>query len=137
VNGLRISLAVEANEVVVFFQNMTRSREIILPLGQILGGSGSPDLVQLHLVLPDGTRGRLRYTGGPGVVTGQILPYVVPMMAGSLYSIRTPLQYWRLGLGGARKRSEVIEEDLARGAALQAGIEVGESLLWNSPNVTP
>ncbi|HWQ53966.1 MAG TPA: hypothetical protein VN442_09785 [Bryobacteraceae bacterium] len=131
-NGLRISLAVEADEVVVAFQNTAKNREMILPLGQILGGRGSPGLVQLHIVSPDGTRRRLRYTGGPGVMTGQILPYVVPMMAGSLYTVRTPLRYWRLG-----SDLKSIEEELARGAALQAGIEAGESLLWKFAQCYP
>ena len=132
VNGLRLSLALEGEEAVVAFRNTAANQALLLPLGQMLGGSLSLDLVRLHLVSPDGTRRRLQYVGGPGVMTGQILPYFVPLMPGSVYTVRTPLRHWRLGSGLKR-----VEEDLARGAALQAGIEAPESLLWKFAQYYP
>ena len=54
---------------------------------------------------------------------GRLLPFIVPMMAGSIYSVRTPLRNWRLG-----SNLDPIEPELSRGASLQADILAGDSL---------
>ena len=95
-NGLRVSLAVEANAIVFTFENVRENREMFLPLGRALG-IGRAEFIHLYLFRPDGTRRQLQYTGGSGVAPGRLLPFIVPMMAGSIYSVRTPLRHWRLG----------------------------------------
>lgn len=47
------------------------------------------------------------------------------MMPGSVYSVRTPLQYWRAGSKLSR-----IEAELARGAALEATVSAERSMEW-------
>lgn len=96
VNGLRVSLAVTDENVVVTFKNVQENRELFLLLGDTVG-VGRANLVQLHLIRSDGDRQWLRYTGGSGVAPGRITPYIVPMMAGSTYSVRTPLGLWEWG----------------------------------------
>ncbi len=120
-NGLRVALAVEKKNVVVTFH---AGREMYLPLGRTVG-IGRADFVQIQLILADGTRRQLQYTGGSGLAPGRLLPYIIPMMRGSTYSVQTPLHYWR---NGADLRQ--IDADLARGAALQATIEAPRSLQW-------
>jgi hypothetical protein len=121
---LRIALAVENNEVVVTMKNVRPGREMYLPLGMV--GVGRADAVHLDLILPGGgARQRLQYTGGNGVAPGRLLPFIVPMMPGSVYSVRTPLLYWR---AGAQLRR--IEADLARGAALQATVTADRAVEW-------
>ncbi len=121
VHGLRVSLGVEAGTVVVAFENVQENREMFLPLGVV--GFGHAEFVHLYLILPDGTRRQLRYVGGSGVAPGRLLPFIVPMMAGSVYSMKTPLRSWRLG-----SNFDPVEEELSRGASLQAEIVAGESL---------
>ncbi len=121
VHGLRVSVGVEAGTVVVAFGNVQENREMFLPLGVV--GFGHAEFVHLYLILPDGTRRRLRYVGGSGVAPGRLLPFIVPMMAGSVYSMKTPLRSWRLG-----SNFDPVEEELSRGASLQAEIVAGESL---------
>ena len=122
VSGLRVSLAVEADTVVFTFENVRENREMFLPLGQIVG-VGRAEFIHLYLILPDGTRLQLQYSGGFGVSPGRLLPFIVPMMAGSIYSVRTPLRNWRLG-----SNLDPIDPELSRGASLQADILAGDSL---------
>ena len=87
------------------------------------GWFGRAEFVHLYLILPDGTRRQLQYVGGIGVAPGRLLPFIVPMMAGSVYSIKTPLRNWRLG-----SNLDPVEAELSRRASLQAEIVAGESL---------
>ena len=119
VNGLRMSLAREGENIVVTFEN---NREMFLPLGRAVG-SGSADFLRVDLIAPDGTRRQLQYIGGSGIAPSRILPYIVPMMAGSLYSVRTPLRKWLFGTN-----YKEIDAKVLRGAALQASIEASETL---------
>lgn len=73
-NGLRVALSVENEEVVVTMKNVCPGREMYLPLGRIVG-VGRAEAVHLDLILPDGTRRRLEYTGGNGVAPGRLLPF--------------------------------------------------------------
>jgi hypothetical protein len=123
-NGLRVSLSVDDKNVVVTFKNVHENREIFLPLGETVG-VGRANLINLHQILADADRRQLQYIGGSGVATGRILPYIVPMMAGSTYSVQTPLASWRVGNPMRR-----IDEELSRGATLQASIAVAESAQW-------
>ena len=89
VNGLRVSLAVEADTVVVTFENVREDREMFLPLGRAVA-VGRAESIHLYLILPDGTRRQLQYTGGSGVAPGRLLPFIVPIMPGSIYSGSIP-----------------------------------------------
>jgi hypothetical protein len=124
VNGLRIALAVDNEHVVVTLNNVREDREMFLPLGRTVG-IGRAEFLHLELISPDGSRRHLEYTGGSGLAPGRLLPYIVPMMHGSTYSLKTPLRYWRVGAGLRR-----IDADLARGASLQASLAAAESLQW-------
>jgi hypothetical protein len=128
VNGLRVSLAVEADTIVVTFENVGENREMFLPLGRAVA-VGRAEFTHLNLILPNGTSRQLQYIGGSGVVPGRLLPFIVPMMVGSIYSVRTPLQHWRLGAN-----LDPIEPELSQGASLQAEILAGDSLQWEYVN---
>jgi hypothetical protein len=95
-----------------------------LPLGRAVG-IGRAEFLQIQLILEDGTRQQAQYTGGSGIAPGRILPYIVPMMTDSIYSVQTRLRNWRVGAD-----FRPIETDLARGAALQATLDVPGSLEW-------
>ena len=128
VNGLRMSLAIEEKTVVMTFENMREDREMYLPLGRIVG-IRHPEFAHLGLTLKDGTHRQLQHVGGEGVAPGRLLPYIVPMMPGSVYTVRTLLQDWRVGSNLDR-----IEKDLSRGATLQASVVASESLHWEYVN---
>jgi hypothetical protein len=101
---------------------------MFLPLGRAVG-AGRAEFTHVYLTLPDSTRHQLHYTGGSGVAPGRLLPFIVPMMAGSLYSIRTPLRYWRLGAN-----LDPVKPKLSPGAFLQADIVAGDSRQWEYVN---
>jgi hypothetical protein len=119
---VRLALAVEDENVIVTFQNILVDCDMYLPLGRAVG-LGRAEFVEMQLVLGDGTRKQVQYIGGSGVAPGRILPYIVPMMPGSIYSVKTQLRFWRIGAD-----SREIVADLNRGAGLQAIIEVPSSI---------
>ena len=121
VNGLRLSLAKEGETLILTFENV-QDREMYLPLGGAVG-VGEADRVTLSLRLPEGASRPLQYTGGSGVAPGRILPFIVPMLPGSIYTVRTQLRNWRVGPELNR-----IEADLAKGASLQAGLTAAPDL---------
>ena len=101
---------------------------MFLPLGQTVG-IGRADFVHLDLIASDGSRRAVQFTGGSGIAPGRLLPYIVPMMPGSVYTVRTPLLWWRQG-GDLRR----IEADLKNGAGLQARIVVPGNFEWQHVN---
>lgn len=94
VNGLRLSLTVgsPATHLTLTFENAEERREMFLWLGT--AGVAEAERIKLFLKTPDGNRQALLYTGGNGVAPGRLIPMVVPLLGGSTYSIRTPLNRW-------------------------------------------
>ncbi len=95
---------------------------MLLPLGATLG-FGNADFVYLHLIAADGTRRRLLYTGGSGIAPGRLVPYIVPMMPGSTYSLSTPLRNWHV-----ESEFKRIQKMLPPGQVIQASISAAENL---------
>lgn len=96
INGLRLSLSADspAQNLTLTFENTEERREMFLHLGT--AGVNEADQVHLYLTAPDGKRTKLLYTGGNGVAPGRLVPMIVPLLPGSTYSIRTPLNRWYL-----------------------------------------
>lgn len=94
VNGLRMSLSVDspATHLTLTFENVEERREMFLWLGT--AGVAEAEQIKLFLITPDGNRSPLLYTGGNGVAPGRLIPMIVPLLGGSTYSIRTPLNRW-------------------------------------------
>jgi len=94
VNGLRMSLTVDspATHLTLTFENTQERREMFLWLGT--AGVAEAERIKVFLTTPDGNRQPLLYTGGNGVAPGRLIPMIVPLLGGSTYSIRTPLNRW-------------------------------------------
>ncbi|MBL8178786.1 MAG: hypothetical protein JNK48_29195 [Bryobacterales bacterium] len=115
-NGLRMSLAVDSqvSYFTLTFENIEERREMFLWLGT--AGLAEADRVKMFLLMPDGTRAPLLFTGGNGVAPGRLIPMIAPLLGGSTYSLRIPIN--RL----YRTNHTPIDGVLLRQGAFQAEI---------------